>query len=1273
VVRLVLRPLFVLLTLAMLVVALFQVSGRLMFAVLDELELGVNQWLSDQRIVLTGLEGDWRGINPVVRVRRVDLPAGHLSGIRAELDWLESLIRNRVVARSVTLDEGRLVMERTADGWRLRGAAGGGSVNVFDTLYNSDELAASLRIGLAEGSGEAVPADDLLISYRATNRGGAHAHRLQVSNADCAGDCSVSLALDDVEPILFVRPRATSVLATGSGLRLPDALLGLSGGRLDMAEGQWWRLGDDAGGEVRLTFGGLAMARDEVLSGTVRVTTRGEEETHHVQLAEGQLQTASRQWQIPPVWMHYESGMLRAWTERIETGDGLTFLTALVPRDTAVYRWLDALRVQAVALNVHGFVHFPDLETGFSATVRDVSLDGYNGAPWIRGGAGELLGANRAIQLSINATDLGVQFPDIFHQRWVMEHLTGRLKAYIGSGYFGLRGTNLRAELNGSRASGGFAVSRPEDRYRERLSLLINVDETTVARGKGYIPYRLPAGLPEWLDSGPRRGNLEDVALAYHGQIHTRPGELARRVEFSARIEDGEVEYHPDWPIVEDLSGHIAVAGRDVRIGVDRGRSLTTADLSGSRIRLRDDAAFAEIDLVSRTSVDEALTFVRTTPLVEWMGFVTPDWAGEGGVTLDGRLQIPLKLGGDHIGGVRSEEYLAVDMTIDLAGADLDLPGYGVFLEALSGNVRYVYPHGVSARGVRGRIFDRPAMFGATSDDDTVIFHVVGQAPYEDVLTLLNVADPGVIHGGFDFIADLHIEMEDALSRLDVVSDLTGLALDLPGEFRKAPEDVVPTELELRFLPTYQSARFRYGSAQGWMHVDEVPLRGSIGFAAPPPVVDTTASELVLAGRISGFAVEDVVPDGEGTSSLTLPVRLDGLQVDAIDVGGIRFENTRLSGTIGAGDGTDVRLSVDSPDLVGTLVVAGDQPLDLDLALLRLPAGEEEVSDPLSPDIASELTAADVVVEQLIVGDNDYGAWAFALRPEDQGVALESLAATLRGVTIESDRLFWDTAANRSHFSGSLSAGNLAEVLPHWDFAPSVATESAFMQADLSWPGSPAAVDLDVVVGQASFQADNGRFLEVSAGGTDAMKIFSLVNFSTIAKRLNFDFSDVVGEGVSFDLLTATTDFDSGMMHFIEPMEVEGSGSSFRIAGSVDLVEGTLDNEMIVTLPVSRGLPWYAAYVALANPLAGLGVLVGERVLRKPLEQFSSAKYEISGTLTEPELKFVGVWDVTMDRPQVTLEQLDGEELPPEPVETEPSADAVELEEGSAMAESTTG
>jgi hypothetical protein len=99
-------------------------------------------------------------------------------------------------------------------------------------------------------------------------------------------------------------------------------------------------------------------------------------------------------------------------------------------------------------------------------------------------------------------------------------------------------------------------------------------------------------------------------------------------------------------------------------------------------------------------------------------------------------------------------------------------------------------------------------------------------------------------------------------------------------------------------------------------------------------------------------------------------------------------------------------------------------------------------------------------------------------------------------------------------------------------------------------------------------------------------------------------------------------------------MEVDGTGSNFRVAGTVDLEAGILENEMIVTLPVSKSLPWYGAYIAIANPIAGLGVLVGERVLRKPLEQFSSAKYEISGTLEDPQVKLMGVFDTSMSEPK---------------------------------------
>ncbi|HEY5644532.1 MAG TPA: AsmA-like C-terminal region-containing protein, partial [Pseudomonadales bacterium] len=964
----------------------------------------------------------------------------------------------------------------------------------------------------------------------------------------------IYFALDEQEALPLLRSRQVSARLSGGGLNIPEPLLAGRGGRVATLDGSWWRSGDVSGGEARVLLADVVMNGDP-LAGGFQLSARGEGDVHHLMLSSLSVTHADEHLELPDVWLTLEAGSeqsrLLAWTDRLETGPGFEFLTALTPRESAMFRWLNALNVEASAVNVHGFVRFPDLLTGYVATVRDVSLDGYNGAPWIRGAAGEILGANRSIRLSINADSLGVHFPEMFRQRWTMDHLNGFIEAYVSSDYFGLRGSNLRAVLGPSRASGAFALSRPRnDRYRERLSLLVNLDQTTVARAKGYIPYRLPAGLPEWLDAGPRAGNLFDVAFTYQGQIHTRPLEVARRAALSARIEEGHVQYHPDWPEVTKLAGRIGVGGSDVHIAVDAGMSQTSTNLAGSRIRLTDNATYADIDLSSDTTVADALAFIRGTPLAGWMSFVQPDWGGEGPLTMAGKLRVPLKRGDQ---GVAQGDQIEVDLDVDLDGADLNLPSYGVALGELSGRVHYEYPYGVAATDVRGRLFDRPARFGASSDADTVTFHVDGQAPYDDVLALLDIRDPGGIEGGFDFTADLHIETGDAVTRLDVVSDLAGLALAAPGELAKAVDDAVPSELTLSFLDDYESVRFRYGNARGWLHVNRTPLRGAVGFSAPPPIVDAMGDTLVLGGRIEGFRLDEVVPDRPQPESdsqrsdmaaLPIPVDLAGLQAGFVDVNGVLFRDVTLNGRIGAGAETDVRVSVASQDLTGDVHVPASGPIVLELTRLRLPASEAAPdTDPLDVNMLPELVDADVRVAQLQVGETDLGRWAFRLRPEAEGLAVLDLDAELRGVRIASERLFWDGGRNRSHFVGTLTADDLATMLPQWGYAASVSTEHASMEADLHWQGSPAAIGLQGLIGTASFEAQNGRFLEVTQGA-DAMKIFSLVNFSKITKRLNLDFSDVVGEGVSFDKVTATTEFDEGTMQFIEPMSVKGSGSS---------------------------------------------------------------------------------------------------------------------------------
>ncbi len=117
-------------------------------------------------------------------------------------------------------------------------------------------------------------------------------------------------------------------------------------------------------------------------------------------------------------------------------------------------------------------------------------------------------------------------------------------------------------------------------------------------------------------------------------------------------------------------------------------------------------------------------------------------------------------------------------------------------------------------------------------------------------------------------------------------------------------------------------------------------------------------------------------------------------------------------------------------------------------------------------------------------------------------------------------------------------------------------------------------------------------------------------------------------EGFEFNNVTGTARFDTGKLSVTEPFRIEGSSGRFTVGGRVDLDSGELENEMIVTLPLRRTLPWYAAYSAIATgPLAGAGVMLAQKVFENQIDQMSSAKYRIGGTIDEPVIEFVAIFD----------------------------------------------
>ncbi|MFB3107002.1 MAG: hypothetical protein ACE1ZA_19035, partial [Pseudomonadales bacterium] len=179
----ILRPLLIVLTLAMLMVALFQSVGRLTFLVLDDLEATANQWLAGTGIKLTGLEGRWQFLNPVVLIDRVDVASGYVADVVVEIDWLESLIRNRTVARRLIIGEADLTFEKTVSGhWRIAGyTAAPTNFDFAALLYQSDELSFSGKVSV-QLEGQSERSETIVVNYQGINRGGVHRHQLSLRN-----------------------------------------------------------------------------------------------------------------------------------------------------------------------------------------------------------------------------------------------------------------------------------------------------------------------------------------------------------------------------------------------------------------------------------------------------------------------------------------------------------------------------------------------------------------------------------------------------------------------------------------------------------------------------------------------------------------------------------------------------------------------------------------------------------------------------------------------------------------------------------------------------------------------------------------------------------------------------------------------------------------------------------------------------------------------------------------------------------------------------------
>ncbi|OMQ40342.1 YhdP family protein [Pseudomonas putida] len=917
--------------------------------------------------------------------------------------------------------------------------------------------------------------------------------------------------------------------------------------------------------------------------------------------------------------------------DRLDLTPLTPLLNALAPLPEGVATVVERLNVTGGLRNVLIDVKpnaTDDSRFSFAANLDHVGFDAYHGAPAARNVSGSISGDLGHGELRMDSKDFMLHLDPIFAKPWQYIQANATLTWKLDKESFTLVAPYLKVLGEEGKIAGDFLIRLFFDGAREDyMDLRVGMVEGDGRYTAKYLPTVLSPALDEWLRTAILKGAVDQGFFQYQGSLNHGAQETARSISLFFKVHDAELAFQPGWPHVGKVTGDVFVEDSGVRVLASQGQLLDTQvrDIyvsiphapAGQNSHLFLDGAFAG-------GLGDGLKILKEAPIGTAETFA--GWEGEGDLQGKLKLDIPLARG--------EQPKILVDFKT--AKARLKLPDPPLELTQLKGDFRFDSSKGLSGQNISARAFDKPvtAQIFAEGREGKLNTRVTasGQVEVKKLSEWLSVTQPLPVSGVIPY--QLQLTLNGADSQLMVNSSLRGVTVDLPAPFGLSADAGRDTS----FRMTLQGEERRY-----WVNYGEL---ANFTFAAPANNFANGRGELFLGNgnamlpgakglRIRGTLSElDVGPwqdlvskyvgQDPGGNAKQLLSGAD-IKVGKLSAFGTTLDQAAVQLTRKP---SAWALQLDSQQVKGNASFpdAKAAPMVINLQTVRLPApdptvlADENSPDPLASVDPKKIPALDIIINQLYQGNDLVGAWSLKVRPTAKGIALNSLDMGLKGILLQGSG-GWEGApgASSSWYKGRISGKNLADVLKGWGFAPSVTSQEFHLDVDGRWPGSPAWLATKRFSGTLDASLNEGQFVEVE-GSAQALRVFGLLNFNSIGRRLRLDFSDLFGKGLSYDRVKGLLVATNGVYVTREPIRLTGPSSTIELNGTLNMVADQIDAKLMVTLPVTNNLPIAALIVgapAIGGALFLIDKLIGDRVSR-----FASVKYTVKGPWKEPKITF---------------------------------------------------
>ncbi len=1204
--------------------ALYAGIGRQVTQNINEYRSSIEQRLSSelgQPVSIGALSSSWNWLDPTIVARdivvvsendRSDV-AGSLKSIRIGLDFLASLMRLRIVFADFDADGLELTINQTP-----RGRVTIEGVDIPDPVANDLELwldiagkwlsdpsvkITRLDLGVRDANGTLrhveVPQLDLI--YR---RGLFHA-----SGRAMRPGTTEQLASFGLVGRHFFRGDFTGqIYADINSGRLFDGL----------AEEYAWRNiraeGFDLGGQVWMTF---RDGRIEQVSGNLetpylqlgvgRQSLAPLEDIRatfgwrrHDSLAEHEPETTAKPWyttgefHLKELTWEWNGHTVSPFSLRFSHRDGGRRLIA------------DALPLQPLRRLVVGMNLLPgraeralenyrptgrldrmmlklptDDSRGFelTAALNNVGVRAHDGAPGASGLDGTLFVDRNGGFVRVSNDELSLGFPDLFRGFWNLRDVRAGVAWRLEGGLTRVYADDIRMVYDtDTRLTGAFDL-RMDQGGEDNLGLKVGVRDGTADMLADFVPVKVvDPDLYQWLTTAITEADIPSGEFYGHGQIDRDAPENSFVSSMGYRFEEASIRYDERWPEVTDASGEVSIQDGRVQIDIRSGRT-GGLELEPGEVRVvpEEEGALVYVDASAPVPGSALAFWMDNSPLGEL--------AGEAGrsISLDGDFHLDLGLGLPLV----SDAPPTISASVRANSGTLTYPEADLQWTQLNGELRFSRDEGFSEAPLKAHFMGSPVTVLMRRGDNGQSLNVrqYGRLDIRQLLDQTELPD-GMdmgLSGDIGYQATLEVS-PDTASAVTLYSDLAGLSVDWPAPLAKDTEDETP--LRVTVTPRQESG---VDLSVDWQDRANLDMTWQAG------MVDIALNELVLGDR--------------QLTNMTVSAR----QSDS-----------------------EWLVTADSEWTSGRVVwPRDDQPVSVDLERLTVYRSDSETDEGQESERQAQTFRdleisnwpdVNVRIAALNMDGESAGSWSFQLRPDAAQLRVQDIVGALKSLTLTGE-LDWSIATGRevTRFTGDINGNSLADLGTLVGAEIPFRSKNTAVKLDIDWPGRPDQFDVSGLSGSVSVRFDDGVILEGN-NTAQLFRVFNLLNADTLWRRLKLDFSDLYEAGVAFDAISGKASMINGLLTLDPELQVVGPSGAFKLTGTSNMVEETLDMSMVVVLPLTQNLPLAALLMGAGAPIGG-ALFVLDKVLGDPLSKLTSATYSVSGSWDEPDVRLRRVFD----------------------------------------------